>query len=82
MYVSKDASDYRGMKQKKSKHCVSLMVATSAADTKIPLFMAGKSKQPECFKLCAGNMPPMVYLHQTNAWFEKEVTIIWINTVL
>jgi hypothetical protein len=34
--------------------------------------MVGKSKQPECFKLCAGNIPPMVYLHQANAWYDKE----------
>jgi hypothetical protein len=82
MYVSKDASGYRGVKQMKSKDRVTLMVATSAVGAKIPLFMVGKSKQPECFKLYPGGIHPMAYLHQTNAWFDKEVTIYWINTVL
>jgi hypothetical protein len=27
-------------------------------------------------------IPPMAYQHQTNAWFDIEVTIYWINTVL
>jgi len=82
MYVSAARKDYRGVKQMKSKDRVTLMVATSAVGGKIPLFMVGKAKAPECFRLCQGNKPPMAYHHQANAWFDKEVTIVWINTVL
>jgi hypothetical protein len=70
------------MKQMKSKDHITLMVAISAVGAKIPLFMVGKSKQPICFKLCSGNIPPITYLHQTKSWFDKEVTIMWINSVL
>jgi hypothetical protein len=74
--------DYRGVKQMKSKDRITLMVATSGVGGKIPLFMVSKAKAPECFRLCQGNKPPMAYHHQANAWFDKEVTIVWINTVL
>ena len=63
--------DYRGVKQMKSKDRVTLMVATSAVGGKIPLFMVGKAKAPECFRLCQGNKPPMAYHHQANAWFDN-----------
>ena len=82
MYINCEAKDYRGVKQMKSKDRVTLMVASSAAGAKIPLFMVGKSKQPECFRLCAGGKPPMHYHHQSNAWFDRDVTLVWINTVL
>jgi hypothetical protein len=57
------------------------MVATSAAGEKIPLFMVGKAESPECFRLCDGK-PPLPYYHQANAWFDKDVTVHWINRVL
>jgi len=81
IYIDKDEQDYRGVKQMKSKDRVTLMVASSGAGKKLPLFMVGKSKKPECFRLC-GDVPPMAYIHQANAWFDKEVTIHWINAVL
>jgi hypothetical protein len=82
MYINCNEKHYRGVKQMKSKDRVTLMVASSAAGAKIPLFMVGKSKQPECFRLLAGGKPPMHYHHQPNAWFDREVTLVWINTVL
>jgi hypothetical protein len=54
VYIDKDQQDYHGVKQMKSKDRVILMVASSASGKKVPLFMAGKSKNPECFKLCGG----------------------------
>jgi hypothetical protein len=82
MYVSAARKDYHRVKHMKSKDRVSLMVATSAVGGKIPLFLVGKAKALECFQLCLGNKPPMAHHHQANAWFDKEVTIVWINTVL
>jgi hypothetical protein len=67
IYVDKAAKDYHGVKQMKSKDWVTLMVATSAAGEKIPLFMVGKAKSPECFQLCDGK-PPLPYYHQANAF--------------
>jgi hypothetical protein len=49
MYVSATRKDYCGVKQMKSKDRVTLMVATSPVGGKIPLFMVGKAKAPECF---------------------------------
>jgi hypothetical protein len=66
LYIDKDQQDYRGVKQMKSKDRVTLMVASSASGKKVPLFMVGKSKNPECFKLCGGVLP-MAYTHQSNA---------------
>jgi hypothetical protein len=56
--------DYCGVKQMKSKDRVTLMVASSAAGAKILLFMVGKLKQLECFRLAAGGKPTMHYHHQ------------------
>jgi hypothetical protein len=69
IYVDKAANDYLGVKQMKSRDQVTLMVATSAVGEKIPLFMEGKAKTPEYFRLCDGK-PPMSYYHQTDAWFD------------
>jgi hypothetical protein len=60
VYIDKDQQDYHGIKQMKSKDQVMLMVASSASGKKAPLFMVGKSKSPECFKLCGG-VPPIAY---------------------
>jgi hypothetical protein len=81
IYIDKDEEDYHGVRQMKSKDWVTQMVASTGAGKKLPLFMVGKSKKPECFRLC-GDVPPMAYIHQTNAWFDKEITVHWINTVL
>jgi hypothetical protein len=81
-FISAARKDYCGVKQMKSNDRVTLMVATSAVGGKILLFMVGKTKAPECFRLCQGNKPPMAYHHQANSWFDKEVTIVLINTVL
>jgi methanogenic corrinoid protein MtbC1 len=51
MYVSAARKDYFRVKQMKSKDRVTLMVATLAVGVKIPLFMVGKAKAPECFQL-------------------------------
>ena len=65
---------------------VTLMVCTAASGVKFPLFMVGKSKNSktsENFKqMCPYGKPPMPYTNQSNAWFDKEVTIHWINKVL
>jgi hypothetical protein len=79
IYVDKVANDYHGVKQMKSKDWVTLMVATSAVGEKFPLFMVGKAKTPECFRLCDGK-PTMSYYHQTDAWFDRDVTMHWIGT--
>ncbi len=78
IYIVKEAKDYCGIKKMKSKDRVMLMVATSAVGEKIPLFMVGKAKAAECFRLCGGKQP-MHYHYQTNAWFDKSVTLHWIN---
>ena len=36
----------------KSKDKVTLMVCTAASGAKLPLFMVGKSKTPECLGTC------------------------------
>jgi hypothetical protein len=81
IYVDKASNDYDGVKQMKSKDQLTLMVAISAGGEKIPLLMVGKAKSPECFRLCDGK-PPVSYYHQTNAWFDRDVTMHWINRVL
>jgi len=83
IYLDKDNKDFRGVKQMKSKERVTLMVSSSAAGAKLPLFMVGTAKQPLCFKhLCHNGQPPMGYIHQANAWFTQEITIHWINKIL
>jgi hypothetical protein len=83
LYLDKDNKSFRGVKQMKSKDRVTLMVCSSAAGAKLPLFMVGTAKQPLCFKyLCCNSQPPMPYMHQANAWFTQEITIHWINKVL
>jgi hypothetical protein len=48
IYVNKDQHDYHGIKLMKRKDQVTLMVASSGAGKKLPFFMVGKSKKPEC----------------------------------
>jgi len=65
LYIDKDEQDYHGVKQMKSKNHIMLMVASSAVGKKLPLYMVGKSKKPECFCLCA-DRPSMAYINQAN----------------
>ncbi|MGH7954412.1 MAG: hypothetical protein ACREOZ_00470, partial [Gloeomargaritales cyanobacterium] len=81
IYIDKDQKkNFRGVKLMKSKDRVTLMVCTAASGDKIPLFMAGKSAHPACFKLFDGP-PSMAYTHQNNAWFDRTVTAEWISRV-
>ena len=82
LYVTAtEKNAYAGVKQMKDKTRLTLMVCTSAAGEKCPLAVVGKSKNPLCFKQCRNKQPPMAYTNQKNAWFSREVTIWWINTV-
>ncbi|MGH7955140.1 MAG: hypothetical protein ACREOZ_04185 [Gloeomargaritales cyanobacterium] len=83
IYINKSQkNNFRGVKQMKSKDRVTLMICTSADGEKAPLFMVGKSANPTCFKyLSRDGRPPMAYTHQSNAWFDRAVTIEWINRV-
>ena len=64
----------------KSKDRITLMICTSADGKKVPLAVVGKSKKPHCFNLCDGK-PPFPYINQANAWFDKPITLWWINCV-
>ena len=76
-----ERDSFRGVKRMKDKTRVTIMVCTSALGEKVPLSIVGKSKRPECFSLCVNNTPPMAYNNQSNAWFDKDVTIWWLNDV-
>jgi hypothetical protein len=56
IYLDKDNKDFRGVKQMKSKDRVTLMVCSSAAGEKIPLFMVGTAKQPLFFEYLSKQM--------------------------
>ena len=48
----------------------------------MPITLIGKSKKPTCFKLLQpGQKTPLPYTHQTNAWFDKNISLWWINNV-
>ncbi|MGH7974277.1 MAG: hypothetical protein ACREBR_02030, partial [bacterium] len=81
IYINKSQKGvFRGVKQMKSKDRVTLMICTAADGEKVPLFMVGKSAQPTCFtRLSDEGRPPMAYTHQGNAWFDRAVTVEWIN---
>jgi len=70
----------RGVKQMKDKTRITLMICTSAGGGKIPLAVIGKSARPQCWDLC-NDKPPLPYKHQTNAWFDKNIMIWWLNEV-
>ena len=57
------------------------MVCTAASSDKCPLAVVGKSKRPRCFSLSPNGIPPIAYTHQSNAWFDKGVTLWWLNSV-
>ena len=57
------------------------MVCTSATGEKFPLAIVGTAAKPPCWCLC-DNKPPLPCTLQKNAWFDKEVTICWLKTVI
>lgn len=67
----------------KSKDRLTIMVCTAADGSKAPLSIIGKSKTPECFRYELDNPSklPMAYKDQSNAWFDREVTVWWITHV-
>jgi hypothetical protein len=82
MYVDKgNKKDYAGAKQMKDRTRITLMICTAADGSKVPLMVVGKAKKPTCFRLCENETPPIAYTHQWNAWFDKDITIWWINNV-
>jgi hypothetical protein len=42
--------------------------------------MIGEAAKPTSFRFCGG-IPPMFYKNQRNAWFDRSVTVWWLNTV-
>ena len=56
------------------------MVCTSTDGDKVPLAVVGKAKRPVCFKLC-GNTVPLSYTNQRNAWFDRYITMWWLEIV-
>jgi hypothetical protein len=69
------------VKQMKSKDRIALMICTSASGEKVPLAIVGKAKKPECFRLCENGIPPIAHVDQSNAWFDRKITVWWINHV-
>ena len=66
----------------KDKTRLTLMVCTAANGEKFPLAIVGKPKTPHCFRLLAdpGNTP-IPYTNQSNAWFDKFITVWWIKHI-
>jgi DDE superfamily endonuclease/Tc5 transposase DNA-binding domain len=82
IYVDKtQKKSYAGAKQMKDKTRITLMVCTAADGSKVPLSIVGKPAKPVCFRLCENDKPPLAYTSQANAWFDKDVTLWWINNV-
>ena len=65
----------------KDKTRVTAMVCTAADGYCCPLAIIGKSKRPVCFDLLCGSKTPLLYKEQSNAWFDRNVTVWWINNV-
>lgn len=88
MYVSnnsnhdkKDSREQRGTKAMKDKDRITVMVATSATGTKLPLAFVGKSKTPKCFALRRAGGRKFFYTHQKKAWFDQQITKWWFVEV-
>jgi hypothetical protein len=82
MYVDADKKkNYSGVKQMKDKTRITIMVCTASDGTKVPLSVIGKPKKPVCFHLADGGKPPLSYNNQPNAWFDRNITVWWINSV-
>ena len=81
LYVyESEKKDYAGVKQMKSKDRITMMICTSAAGAKLPVAFVGKAKKPVCFRSCGGDLPAP-YTNQKKAWFDRGVTVWWINRV-
>ena len=83
IYVQKkNKKNFKGTKQMTDKTRVTLMICTAADGFKVPIALIGKSKKPTCFELIQpGKRTPLPYKHQKNAWFDKQITIWWIDNV-
>ena len=83
MYVQTDKrKQFKGTKQMKDKTRVTAMICTAADGFRLPVAIIGKAKKPVCFDLLqASQLTPLPYTHQKNAWFDKDITIWWINNV-
>ena len=80
LYVDMESKKkFRGCKQMKDKTRVTLMICTAANGDKIPIAFVGISENPHCFR---EGTPPLPYIHQKNAWFDKSITRWWLNSVL
>eukprot|EP00957_Ditylum_brightwellii_P106753 8144270-Ditylum_brightwellii.AAC.1 len=55
------------------------MICTTAAGSKVPIAVIGKSAKPKCFD---GNDVPLPYMNQRNAWSDQDITKWWIHHVL
>jgi DDE superfamily endonuclease len=65
----------------KDKNRITVMICTAANGSKVPLAVIGKAAKPTCFRLCENEEPPIAYTHQKNSWFDKVITVWWINNV-
>jgi hypothetical protein len=83
IYVDKQKKrDYFGAKEMKDKNRLTVMIASAADGSKVPLSIVGKPKNPKCFELCENpKKPPIAYFNQDNAYFTREVTAWWIKNV-
>ena len=55
------------------------MIYTDCISSNFPLSVIGKAKTPACFPLATNVIPPMKYKDHKNAWFDKKITMWWIN---
>lgn len=66
----------------KDKTRVTAMICTAADGTQTPIAIIGKAKKPSCFQLHdPATALPLPYKEQKNAWFDKSITLWWINSV-
>ena len=82
LYVSKDEkSKFAGVTQIKDKTRITVMVCTATNGKKVPLAVIGKPENPVCFSLAPNRKPPLPYRNQKAAWFDRHITVWWINHV-
>lgn len=77
---AEDRKNTRGCKAMRDKNRLTLMVCTGVQGDKVPLAVVGTAVRPQCWDLCY-NTPPLPYTNQENAWFDRKVTIWWINHI-
>ena len=63
----------------KDKSIIAAIICTAANGEKLPICIVGKPNKPACFILVP--ILPMPYTNQYNAWFDRNVTMLWINNV-